>query len=97
MHANKRQANALALLSQTASVSYGRAMQADELAAALLGGELPTAITPHVATLLDEAPLSLILASVDELAERSGRPHRILWNHLTKWAHELQSPRAEWA
>lgn len=89
--------NALALLSQTASVSYRRVMQADELATALVGGELPEAITPHVATLLDEAPLTLILASIEQVAKRSDTPPKILWKHLMRWAHELQSPRPAWA
>jgi hypothetical protein len=41
------------------------------LAAALVDGELPIGITPHVANLLDEAPLSLIVAAVEDVAKKS--------------------------
>lgn len=88
--------NALALLSQTASVSYRHPMQANELANALVNGDLPETITPHVATLLDEAPLPLILASVEQVARNSHTPPKTLWKHLERWAHDLQSPRKAW-
>ncbi len=90
-------AQALALLSQTASVSYKTALLPDALASALVGGTLPAALLPQVATLLDEAPLQLIVAGLEEVAERTHTPPKTLWKHLTAWAHELQSPRAAWA
>jgi transcriptional regulator with XRE-family HTH domain len=46
-------ANALALLSQTASVSYKRSLKPAELSQALAQGTLPEAIAPHIASLLD--------------------------------------------
>lgn len=91
------QAQALALLSQTVSVSYKTALRPDALADALVAGALPQALVPHVATMLDEAPLPLILAGVEEVAQRTRTPPKTLWKHLTAWAHELQSPRAAWA
>ena len=88
---------ALALLSQTASVSYKTALLPEALARALVDGALPPALVPQVATLLDEAPLPLIVAGVQEVAERTHTPPKTLWKHLTAWARELQSPRAAWA
>lgn len=88
---------ALALLSQTVSVSYKTALLPGALADALIDGALPAALVPQVATLLDEAPLPLIVAGVEEIAARSHTPPKALWKHLTTWAHELQSPRAAWA
>jgi transcriptional regulator with XRE-family HTH domain len=90
-------AQALALLSQTASVSYKTALIPEALTRALVDGALPAALVPQVATLLDEAPLPLIVASVEEVAARTHTPPKTLWKHLTAWAHELQSPRAAWA
>lgn len=87
---------ALALLGRTASVSYKTALMPAALASALVDGALPTALIPQVATLLDEAPLPLIVASVEEVAQRTHTPPKTLWKHLTAWAHELQSPRAAW-
>jgi transcriptional regulator with XRE-family HTH domain len=90
-------AKALALLSQTASVSYKTALLPEALARALVDGALPPALVAQVATLLDEAPLPLIVAGVQEVAERTHTPPKTLWKHLTAWARELQSPRAAWA
>jgi transcriptional regulator with XRE-family HTH domain len=88
---------ALALLSQTASVSYKHALPPGALADALVAGTLPPALVPQVATLLDEAPLPLIVASVAEVAQRTHTPPKLLWKHLATWAQALQSPRAAWA
>ena len=91
------QAHALALLSQTASVSYKQALSPGALADALVAGNLPAALVPQVATMLDEAPLSLIVAGVAEVAARTHTPPKTLWKHLAAWAQALQSPRAAWA
>jgi len=89
--------HALQLVSQTASVSYRSALQPAALAAALADGVLPVRITPQVATLLDEAPLALIVAAVEEVAKTAGVPPKRLWKHLFQWAQQLHSPRTVWA
>lgn len=89
--------NALRLASQTASVSYKDTLNPKALASALAEGHLPASITPHVATLLDEAPLPLIVAAVEEVATTSRRPAKTLWKHVIQWAHDLHSPRAVWS
>ena len=89
--------NALALASRTASVSYKEVLAPEALAAALVAGQLPAHITPQVATLLDEAPLFLIVGAVEEVARHTHCPAKTLWKHLLQWAHDLQSPRSAWA
>lgn len=89
--------NALALASQTASVSYRDVLKPEALAAAMVEGRLPAEITPHVATLLDEAPLTIIVGAVEEVARNTQCPAKTLWKHVLQWAHDLQSPRAVWA
>jgi len=89
--------HALLMASRTASVSYKTPLEPGQLAKALASGELPTALLPHVATLLDEAPLSLVVSAVEEAAERSHVPAKRIWRHLTRWAQELHSPRQVWA
>lgn len=89
--------NALALACRTASVSYKDVLTPEALAAALVEGQLPANITPQVATLLDEAPLPLIVGAVEEIARHTHCPAKTLWKHLLQWAHDLQSPRAVWA
>ena len=95
--ARRTNRQALQLVSRTASVSYKNSLDPRDLSAALAHGTLPASITPQVATMLDEAPLSLIVAAVEEVASTSGMPPKILWRHLMAWALQLHSPRAVWA
>ena len=88
---------ALQSVSHSASVSYRTVLNPDALAAAMVDGALPAGITPHVATLLDEAPLSLIVAAVEEVASSNSMSPKLLWKHLFNWAKDLQSPRGVWA
>ena len=99
LHAGTRKGHehALESISQSASVSYRTVLDPKVLAAALVDGELPKGITPHVATLLDEAPLSLIVAAVEDVAMKSRMSPKLLWKHLFHWARELHSPRGVWA
>lgn len=89
--------HALQSVSQSASVSYKTVLEPAELAAALVNGTLPKGITPQVATLLDETPLSLIVAAVEEVASKSRTSPKLLWKHVFHWAKDLQSPRGVWA
>ena len=93
----KSQPQALALLSQTASVSYKTALLPDALAQALVSGDLPDALVAQVSTLIDEAPLPLIVSGIEEVAQRTQTTPKALWKNLTAWAQVLQSPRAAWA
>ena len=94
--ASKTRQRALQSVSQTASVSYKLALDPTALAAALVDGELPPSITPHIATLLDEAPLALIVAAVEEVAVASSQSPKLIWKHLLQWARDLKSPREVW-
>ena len=89
--------NGLSLASRTASVSYKEVLKPEALASAMVDGHLPADITPHVATLLDEAPLTIIVGAVEEVARKTDCPAKTLWKHMLQWAHDLQSPRAVWA
>jgi hypothetical protein len=95
--ASKGPHHALQSLCQTASVSYKTVIDAATLAKALVGGKLPANFTPHVATLLDEAPLPLIVAAVEEIAIQARVSPKLLWELLIAWAQALQLTRAVWA
>jgi transcriptional regulator with XRE-family HTH domain len=84
-------------LSRTASVSYKTPLEPGQLTRALVTGELPDALLPHMATLLDEAPLPLVASAVEEAAERGHVPPKRIWRHLERWAQQLHSPRQVWA
>lgn len=89
--------NALTLISRTASVSYKHEMTSGEFVSALLNGKIPPGMVAHVATLLDEAPLPLIIGAVEEIAATHGRQAKTLWKQIIQWAHQLHSPRSAWS
>lgn len=87
----------LLMASRTASVSYKVPLEAGQLAKALVSGHLPASLVPHVSSLLDEAPLALVVSAVEEAAARGRVPPKRIWRHLALWAQELKSPRRVWA
>jgi transcriptional regulator with XRE-family HTH domain len=96
-HAPQPNKRGLWMASRAASVSYKVPLTAPQLASALVSGELPAAIAPHISTLLDEAPLSMVVAAVEAAAAASDVPPKIIWQHVLRWAREAQSPRTAWA
>ena len=89
--------DALKAVSQTASESYKTVLDPEAFASALVHGDLPDHLTPQVSTMLDEAPLPLIVAAIAEVAGQRKLAPKLLWKHLIDWAHALHSPRAVWA
>lgn len=87
----------LRMASRTASVSYKTQLDARALAQALATGDLPAQWVPHVSMLIDEAPLPILVAAVEEAARSHGVPPKRVWQHLARWADELRSPRSVWA
>jgi transcriptional regulator with XRE-family HTH domain len=87
----------LDMASKTASVSYKTKLQRNDLSSSLVSGELPDKIYPHVATLLDEAPLEIIVSAVEEAAQINHVPPKLIWKNINRWAHEMHSPRLAWA
>ena len=90
-------ARGLLMATRSASVSYRAALNPASFSRALVSGILPSEIKPQVATLLDEAPLSVLVAAVEEVAREADASPRRLWKHLVDWARELGSPRSAWA
>jgi transcriptional regulator with XRE-family HTH domain len=93
----RRAARGLLMASRTASVGYRRALDAGSLARALASGEIPPGMAPHVAVLLDEAPLRIVVMAVEEAARRERVPTKRIWRNLARWAAEMRSPRRVWA
>ena len=87
----------LLMASRIASVSYRTPLAPAQWSQALATGELPAAHLPQVATFMDEAPLPLVVAAVEEAAAKARVPPKTIWRHLARWAVELQSPRKAWA
>lgn len=87
---------ALTLAARSASVSYRDPLSADTLRRALLSGEAPAAVHPHIATLLDEATPALLAAVVEQLNEEEGVPRAEVWLHMRELARGYQSARGLW-
>jgi transcriptional regulator with XRE-family HTH domain len=87
----------LDMASKTASVSYRTKLQSSDLSRSLACGVLPEKIYPHVASLLDEAPLEIIVSAVEEAAKINHVAPKVIWKNIDRWAHEMHSPRSAWA
>lgn len=94
---HSKQHHGLDMASKTASVSYKTKLHSTDLSRSLACGELPEKIYPHVASLLDEAPLEIIVSAVEEAAKVNRVAPKVIWKHIRRWAHEMQSPRLAWA
>jgi len=88
--------NSLEMACVSASVSYKSSLHSTELSLALVTGVLPEKIYPHIATFLDETPLSLIVSVVEAVAQLNQIPPKLIWKNLIEWAHEMNSPRIAW-
>lgn len=89
--------NGLRMAAITSSVSFRKSFDPGVLSNALQSGELPKGFEPHVAQLLDEAPLPLIVQVVEDTARGSKISAKQMWQHLERWSHELQCTRKVWA
>ncbi len=88
--------HALQMACQSASVSYKTVMQPKELQTALVSGVVPASLVAHIATFLDETPLTLLVAAVQEASQFGRVPMKLIWRHLEQWVVEFQSPREVW-
>ncbi len=88
--------SALNLAARTAGVSYRVAMSADQLRDSLSTVVVPPEFMPHVHTLLEEAPVSLLAAVVEELHEELGVDRTQVWKKMKTLAHQFKSSRELW-
>jgi transcriptional regulator with XRE-family HTH domain len=94
---HRKKHHGLDMASKTASVSYKTLLKSSDLSRSLASGTLPRSIYPHVATLIDEAPLEIIVSAVEEAASVNQVAPKAIWKNIHRWAHEMQSPRLVWA
>ena len=92
----KAKKSGLSMAAVSASVSYKESMSPGVLLKALVSGVYPPNFLPHIANLIDEAPVQLLVPAVKEASERSGVAPKKIWQHMKHWALELQSPRSVW-
>lgn len=81
------------MAAKTASVSYASELRPETLGQALASGDVPPSFVAHVAHLLDEAPLPVIVMAVEEAASREHVPPRKVWRNVGKLAKSLSVHR----
>ena len=91
-----RPRNALIMASRSSSVSYKETISAQELADALTSGTIPPNRRAHLATLIDELPISMLVCAVEEAANHANMAPKKIWRHISRWAKDFQSPRRVW-
>ncbi len=87
----------LSRAARTASVSYRDSLPLPVLRRSLLAGKADPGWMPQLHALVDEAPVSLLAAVVEQLHRESGRPRDSLWAGMRAIARELSSLRAIWS
>jgi transcriptional regulator with XRE-family HTH domain len=89
-------ATPLELASRTASVSYASPVTPQILGEALSTGKLSTAFEPHVSTLLEEAPISLLAKAVEQVHLQSDIPRKKVWQNMRQLAEKFKATREFW-
>jgi transcriptional regulator with XRE-family HTH domain len=92
----KKKSSALKIAAQTASTSYRKILTPDGLKNILQSGVIPDDFKPHVMTLLDEAPLPLVVRAIYEAAAETHAPAKNILKHVSTMAKDLHVARAVW-
>lgn len=87
---------AFEVAARTASTSYRAALVPRDLRNILIAEPPPAAFEPHVRSLLEEAPVSLLAALVEELAENASIPPEVSWSRMRALARVLGAQRDIW-
>lgn len=96
--AARRKKRGLWMAAKNTSVSYAQELAPEALGQALASGDVPPVFTPHLAHLLDETPLPIVVMAVEEAASRAHMPPRHVWRNVAKLARSLSVHRRSlWA
>jgi len=86
----------LARAAATASVSYKTRLTASALKQILASGKLPEKYIPHVNSLLDDAPVSLLAAVAEQMYEEKKISREDVWKNYRSLARQMKSRREIW-
>lgn len=87
--------NGLFMASITSSISHRDKIDEKNLTEALGTGIVPSGFRPQIASLIDEAPLEILVKAVEESARKAHVAPKKIWAHIHQCAHDLQSTRRE--
>jgi transcriptional regulator with XRE-family HTH domain len=91
-----RKSSALHKAAQTASVSFRVSMGPEILEQVLTTKVLPKEFLPHLHTLLEEAPISLLAGVVEELHLKHGIDRVQIWSRMRGLARQFLTGREQW-
>ncbi len=91
-----RKSSALLKAAQTASVSFRISMGPEILEQVLTTKDLPKEFVPHLHTLLEEAPISLLAGVVEELHLKHGIDRIQIWSRMRELARQFLTGREQW-
>lgn len=80
----------------TTGVSYRTTLLPTRLKHIVMAGEVPDAYAPHVHTLLDDAPVSLLASLAGQLHADTGIGRDVVWKHYRSLARQVKSRRELW-
>ncbi len=84
---------ALWMAAKGANVSYAGELTPELLEGALATGQVPDDFRAHIAQVLDEAPLQLVVKAVAEVADKQHRKPAEIWKNLRSLAQSLTATR----
>lgn len=90
-----KRSNGLYMAAVTSGVSHRKMIDEKHLSGALGSGVVPAGFRSQIASLINEAPLEILVKAVEESARREHVAPKKIWGHIYLWARELQSPRRE--
>ena len=90
------QRSALDLAAATASVSYRTTISEEQLREVFRSKVAPDELRPHLSTLLDEAPMSLLASAVEELHAALGVERTQIWKQMRDLARQFKTSRPLW-
>jgi transcriptional regulator with XRE-family HTH domain len=80
----------------TASVSYKKRIAPTTLKRILATGHMSDEYMPHVSSLLDDAPASLLGAVAEQLHEEASLSREAVWKNYRSLARQVKSRRPLW-
>lgn len=84
---------ALEVAAQSASTSYRTNLSPEVLGEALRTGTMPSDFAPHIGTLLDEAPMSMLAKAVEQIHADDDMPQELVWSNMRDLARSLKLTR----
>lgn len=93
--AKPKKSNGLFMASVTSGVSHRDKIDERRLSGALGSGIVPSGFRPQIASLINEAPLEILVKAVEESAQKEHVAPKKIWRHIHRWAQDLQSTRRE--